>query len=51
MMLYMQFSNTAQLKMMNKVDADIITDGWPEFTCTVIKLPNSEVVNTSLFIS
>ena len=30
--------------MKNETDADIMTNGWPEFSCTVIKLPNSEVV-------
>ena len=43
-----QFSNIAQLKMVNKIEAEIMTDGWPEFSCTAIKLPNSEVVRSSM---
>ena len=29
--------------MKNKMDADIWTDEWPEFKCTVVKLPVSKV--------
>ena len=30
--------------MKNKMDADIWTDEWPEFKCTVVKLPVSKVL-------
>ena len=34
----MQYSNIALLKMKYKVEADILTDDWPNFKCTVIKV-------------
>ncbi|XP_065913918.1 glycine N-acyltransferase-like protein 3 isoform X2 [Dysidea avara] len=40
------------LKLKNKINADIMTDAWPDFSCTVIKLPNSEVkLAINLFFS
>ena len=30
--------------MKNKMEADIFTDDWPNFKCTVIKLPMSQVI-------
>ena len=41
----MQYSNIALLKMKYKVEADILTDDWPNFKCTVIKLPMSQVIH------
>ena len=43
MLLFVYFSNIALLKMKYKIDADIRTDEWPNFKCTVIKLPMSQV--------
>ena len=34
----MQYSNIALLKMKYKVEADILTDDWPNFKFTVIKV-------------
>ena len=45
-----QFANTALLKMKHKIDADIMTDEWPEFSCTVMKLSISEVFKFVLYV-
>ena len=31
--------------MKYEVEADILTDDWPNFKCTVIKLPMSQVIH------
>ena len=36
--------------MKHKIDADIMTDEWPEFSCTVMKLSISEVFKFVLYV-
>jgi len=33
--------------MKHRIQADIIVDGWPEFNCTVARLPESPEVKIS----
>ena len=35
--------------MKYEVEADILTDDWPNFKCTVIKLPMSQVIHYKLW--